>query len=50
MTDDNDARAREIAHGLIQGYIGPDHHRVIDMKALYAALVQALREARRSSA
>jgi hypothetical protein len=49
MTDGNDARAREIAQGLIQGYIGPDP-RVIDMKALYAALVQALREARRRSA
>jgi hypothetical protein len=24
MTDGNDARAREIAQGLIQGYIGPD--------------------------
>jgi hypothetical protein len=38
-----DRKAREIAHGLIQGYIGPDH-RVIDMKALYSALVQALRQ------
>ena len=44
MTDDNDAKAREIAHGLIQGYIGPDH-KVIDMKAFYSALVSALREA-----
>jgi hypothetical protein len=35
-------KAREIAHGLIQRYIGPDH-KVIDMKAFYAALVQALR-------
>jgi hypothetical protein len=42
MTDDNDAKAREIAHGLIQGYIGPDH-KVIDMKAFFSALVQALR-------
>ena len=25
MTDDNDAKARKIALGLIQGYIGPDH-------------------------
>ena len=32
MTDDNDAKARETAHGLIQRYIGPDH-KVIDMKA-----------------
>ena len=46
MTDSNDAKARETAHGLIQGYIGPDH-KVIDMKAFFAALVQALREARR---
>ena len=29
-------------HGLIQGYIGPDH-KVIDMKAFFEALVQALR-------
>ncbi len=36
--------AREIAHELIQGYIGPDH-KVIDMKAFYAALVHALRDA-----
>jgi hypothetical protein len=41
MTDDNDAKAREIADGLIQGYIGPDH-KVIDMKAFYPALVQTL--------
>ena len=39
-------KAREIAHGLIQGYIGPDH-KVIDMKAFYSALVQALKQARR---
>ena len=38
MTDD---KAREIAKGLIQGYIGPDH-KVIDIKAFYSALVQAL--------
>ena len=41
MTDD---KAREIAHGLIQGYIEPDH-KVIDMKAFYSALVQALKAA-----
>ena len=41
MTDD---KAREIAKGLIQGYIGPDH-KVINIKAFYSALVQALREA-----
>jgi len=46
MTDDYDARARQTAYGLIQGYIGPDH-KVTDMKAFYSALVQALREVRR---
>ncbi len=46
MTDDN--KAREVAHGLIQGYIAPDH-KVIDMKAFYSALVYALQEASRSS-
>ena len=44
MTDDD--KARETAIGLIQGYIGPDH-KVIDMKAFYSALVQALTEAGR---
>ena len=39
MTED---KAREIAHGLIQGYIGQDH-KVIDMRAFFSALVQALR-------
>jgi hypothetical protein len=43
MTED---KAHEIADGLIQGYIGPDH-KVIDMKAFYSALVQALRGAGR---
>lgn len=43
MTDDD--KAREIAHGLIQGYIGPDH-KVIDMKAFFSALVQALKRER----
>ena len=46
MTDDTDAKARATAHGLIQGYIGPDH-KVLDMKAFYSALVQALKEAQR---
>ena len=41
-----DDKARQTAHGLIQSYIGPDH-KVIDMKAFYSALVQALREVRR---
>jgi hypothetical protein len=45
MTDDNDAKACQTAHGLIQGYIGPDH-KVIDMKSFYSALVQALRDAK----
>ena len=31
--------AQQIAHGLIQGYVGPDH-RVIDMPSFYNALVQ----------
>jgi hypothetical protein len=43
MTED---KAREIAHGLIQGYIGADH-KVINMKAFYSALVQELRDAQR---
>jgi hypothetical protein len=38
-------KAREIAHGLIQGYIGPDH-KVIDMKAFFSAVAQALRDAK----
>jgi hypothetical protein len=42
MTDDKEAKANQTAHGLIQRYIGPDH-KVIDMKAFFAALVQALR-------
>ena len=37
--------AEQIAHGLIQGYIGSDH-RVIDMANFYRALVQALEAAR----
>ena len=44
MTDDE--KVRETAHGLIQGYIGLDH-KVIDMKAFYSALVQALRDVQR---
>ena len=36
--------AKQIAHGLIQGYIGPDH-RVMDMPSFYSALVQALQAA-----
>ena len=40
-----EAEARTTAHGLIQGYIGPDH-KVIDMPNLYSALVQAIRTAR----
>jgi hypothetical protein len=44
MIDDTDARARATAHGLIQGYIGPDH-KVLDMAAFYSALVQTLKAA-----
>lgn len=40
-----EAEARATAHGLIQGYIGPDR-RVIDMPSFYSALVQAIRTAR----
>ena len=40
-----EAEARAAAHGLIQGYIGPDH-RVVDMPNFYSALVQAIRTAR----
>jgi hypothetical protein len=36
--------AQQIAHGLIQGYIGPDH-RVMDMPSFFGALVQALQAA-----
>jgi hypothetical protein len=47
--DELDARmnadARQTAHGLIQGYLGPDH-KVIDMPSFYSALVQALKAAR----
>jgi hypothetical protein len=39
-----DKEAQQIAHGLIQGYIGPDH-RVMDISSFYGALVQALQEA-----
>ena len=38
MTED---KARDIAKGPIQGYIGPDH-KVICMKAFYPALAQTL--------
>jgi hypothetical protein len=41
MTDNE---AQQIAHGLIQGYIGPDH-RVVDMQSFYSALVEALQKA-----
>jgi hypothetical protein len=39
-----DKEAEQIARGLIQGYIGPDH-KVMDMKAFFGALVQALEDA-----
>ena len=38
------AWAKEIAHALIQGYIGPDH-KVIKMDRFYSALTQALHKA-----
>lgn len=37
--------AKATAHGLIQGYLGPDH-KVRDMCQFYSALVQALKAAR----
>ena len=40
-----EAEARQMAHGLIQGYMGPDH-RVLNMQSFYGALVQALKAAR----
>jgi hypothetical protein len=36
--------AQQIAHGLIQGYVGPDH-RVMDMRNFFGALVLALQTA-----
>ena|SRR5262245_5502555 len=36
--------AQKIAHGLIQGYIGPEH-KVTDMGGFFGALVQALEAA-----
>ena len=40
-----EAEAREIALGLIQGYLGPDD-KVLDMPTFYSALVQAIKAAR----
>ena len=37
-------KAEQIAHGLIQSYIGPDH-KVIVMPSFFGALVAALRAA-----
>ena len=34
-------KAEQIAHSLIQSYIGPDH-KVIEMRQFFCALVQAL--------
>ncbi len=46
LTDEScRAKALATAHGLIQSYLGPDH-KVIDMRAFYSALVQALKNAR----
>ena len=39
-----DKEAQQIAQGLIQAYIGPDH-RVMDMASFYGALKQALQAA-----
>ena len=39
-----DKEAGQIAHGLIQDYVGPDH-KVIDMRTFYSAMVQALQAA-----
>ena len=36
--------AGQVAHSLIQGYIGPDHQ-VMHMASFYGALVQALQAA-----
>jgi hypothetical protein len=33
-----------LAHGLIQGYLGPDH-KVTDMERFFTALMQALHDA-----
>ena len=41
MTDNE---AEQIAHGLIQSYLGPDH-KVIDIQSFYRALVEALLQA-----
>lgn len=38
------AWAKDLAHGLIQGYIGPDH-KVIKMESFFAALSTALHDA-----
>jgi hypothetical protein len=40
-----DAEAWQVARGLIQGYLGPDH-RVINLLGFHSALAQALRAAR----
>lgn len=37
-------KAEQIAHGIIQSYIGPDH-KVIDMRSFFDGLVDALRAA-----
>jgi len=40
-----EAEARQVARGLIQGHIGPNH-KVLNMQSFYRALVQALEAAR----
>jgi hypothetical protein len=42
-----ETKAKQIAHGLIQSYIGPDH-KVIDMRSFFGALISALEEAHKS--
>jgi hypothetical protein len=37
-------QAQQIAQGLIQSFVGPDH-RIMDMPSFYGALVQALQAA-----
>jgi hypothetical protein len=40
----NVKQAQQIAQGLIQSFVGPDH-RIMDMPSFYGALVQALQAA-----
>ncbi len=40
-----EAKAKAVAHALIQGYVNPDH-KIRSMSDFYSALVQALKAAR----